>query len=192
MCSLGKIRSHQEDIVLLLYTYLLKTQADPYVLLCLTGVHVEAFEHLCVGAFVYPWVWRPEVDLIIFFLSFSHLTLWDKASHWTGSSVIELGWLELQRSTSFLFPTQDWSYRYGPSYLSVLCGMLGGGEGVWTQVLMLQWQAVDQLSISQPRCRWAIVVQRKMNAHTHTANNRNRNWVKALGPSHPGSIWREV
>jgi hypothetical protein len=43
--------------------------------------------------------------------------------------VIELGWLELQRSTSFLFSTQDWSYRYGPSYLSVLCGMLGGEEG---------------------------------------------------------------
>lgn len=104
-------------------------------------VFICTYRGTCVCIHVHEDVWWCQLFSPIAL----NLTLWERVSQWTWDSADGQDWLvrELQRSTYLYNPPQHWDYRWMPP---VLMWVLE----IWTQVLMLAWWELCQLSQSQP------------------------------------------
>lgn len=80
-----------------------------------------------------------------------HLFFWDRLSHWAWNSHIQLHWLASESLASTVSASPAATLE---SFIAMFGLVKDGLQGLWTQVLMLLWWVLCQLShlLSPPYC----------------------------------------
>lgn len=113
---------------------------------------------------VYAWMWKPE-EGVRSSGSWIYLIFWDRVCHWTQDLLICLNYLdnELQKSACHCPPSQNWDEDICiPLYHRAFMWVLKS----WTQISMLLWHALYQLSHLPKLTLQFLCVCERLSLHT--------------------------